>query len=482
MGPADELLDPQRHELIMQLLHIIEEPLVTSAAWACLWFADLSNVRKLIKQCEEDRLFCRTTKASLTSMTVVEMLKAWAVRSKNPRDAAEFDDNLEEHIKDSEDEEVEETPTKKRRYGSDSRKSSKIPIRTAKPVTGRSSATGSKKRSTSSSPTKSTGRKAAARKLCKERDNTTCVLTGFLEPLEIAHIYPYSLGQKGKKDLEDFWNILGIFWTSDMVEAWEKQVLGPDGTEACSNLMCMVNVAHKLWEKARFALKPLSLREDQKVLTVQFYWLPRNSYSRKMPAIDIPGPFPSNLSSSKVGGRHSAKLFNISTDTKICSGDILTFETNDPINHPLPSMELLNMQWVLHRVLALSGAADANDEDLESEADKYFQFISSELDQMDTEEDAEEEMEEMEEEQPEEGRGTEGEAWEEIAVEAPRVRSSRNTRTDENVPIRESRPRSRLPRPNDVEHKVGGERMGQEEQAEEESSSFVLGFRNINIR
>ena len=255
--------------------------------------------------------------------------------------------------------------------------------------------------------------------------------------------------------------------------------------------MYMLISAHKLWEKARFALKPLSLSEDQKVLTVQFYWLPVNSYSRKMAPTETPRPFPGNLSSSRVNGRDSAKLYNNATDTKLCSGDILTFATNDPINHPLPSMELLNMQWVLHRVLALSGAADATDEDLESESDKHFRLVSSELNQMFTEEDTEEEMEEEEEEEEEEekgeeeaeeGRDTEGEAWEEIAVQAPEVRGSRATRTDENLPIRESRPRSRLPRPKDVEHKVGGERMGQEEQAEEESSPFVLGFRNINIR
>ncbi|KAF7616327.1 hypothetical protein AFLA_009824 [Aspergillus flavus NRRL3357] len=51
MGPADELLDPERHELIMQLLHTIEEPEIDSTAWACLWFADLSNIRRLLQKC-----------------------------------------------------------------------------------------------------------------------------------------------------------------------------------------------------------------------------------------------------------------------------------------------------------------------------------------------------------------------------------------------------------------------------------------------
>lgn len=39
-----------------------------------------------------------------------------------------------------------------------------------------------------------------------------------------------------------------FFSTAEKINAWEKQVLGPDGTETCSNMMCMVNVTHKLWE------------------------------------------------------------------------------------------------------------------------------------------------------------------------------------------------------------------------------------------
>ncbi|KAB8276194.1 hypothetical protein BDV30DRAFT_236028 [Aspergillus minisclerotigenes] len=402
MGPADELIDPQRHELIMELLHLFEEPCIDSVGWACLWFADLSNIRRHITQSKRDKLGCESSKSILTR----------AVRSKNKGSKDEFDDDLEEPLKDPEEKEMEETPTKKRRHGSSSGQASKLPTLTASSATARP-----EKGSTSLSPKKSTGRKEAAKKLCKERDKSTCVLTGFREPLEIAHIYPYSLGQRGEKDLKPFWNILYAFWTEERINAWKKEVLGPDGTETCSNLMCMANVAHKLWEKGRFALKPLSLSEDQKVLTVQFYWLPTNSGSKKMPAIETPAPFPGNLSSSTVNGQPSAKLYNIATDAKLCSGHIITFKTDDPVGHPLPSMELLNMQWVLHRVLALSGAADATDEDLESESDRHFRLISSESYEEDTESDTEEEEEEEGErrkrrKKEEGGRDTEGEVWE----------------------------------------------------------------------
>ncbi|KAE8326208.1 hypothetical protein BDV39DRAFT_206102 [Aspergillus sergii] len=400
MGPADELIDPQRHELITQLLYTIGEPRINSTAWACLWFADLSNIRGLLEGCYVSQVSNIAISHSLSSESFNDMMKAWAVRSKNQGCTFMSDEGLEKIYEDPDETEIEETPTKKRRRASDSRKPSirsrQITKQEAQhPSVITSSATaGPTKESTSLSPKKSTAHKAVAKRLCKERDNDMCVLTGFLEPLEVAHVCPYGLGQKEEKPLKEFWAILRMFWTRKKVDAWKKQVSGPHRTETCSNMMCMVNVAQKLWEKARFALKPLSISEDQKVLTVQFYWLPRHSYSRRMPAIKTPGPFPGNLSSSTVNGEHIAKLFNIATDTKLCSGDVITFETNDPIGHPLPSMELLNMQWVLHRVLALSGVADATDEDLESELDRYLRLVSSGQYQEDTESDTEEEEEE----------------------------------------------------------------------------------------
>ncbi|GAB1206335.1 hypothetical protein APSETT445_005020 [Aspergillus pseudonomiae] len=395
MGPADELFDPQRRELIVQLLHAIGETKLNSIEWACLWFADIVSIRKMIKQCEQDEISCRMVKFSVKSQYCMDMIKAWAVRSKSRRDTAQSDYDLEESFQDTAETGIEETSTRKRRRVAASGKPSKIPRWIAKKDAGRPLATTSsatarpEKGTTSLSPKKSTGRKAAAKKLCNERDNSTCVLTGFLEPLEIAHIYPYSIGQKGENELQDFWDILNIFWAPEKVRSWSEQVLGPDGTETCSNMICMVNVAHMLWEKARFALKPLSISENQRALTVQFFWLPTNLYFHEIPALEAPSPFPRDLSSSTVNGEHSAKLYNIATDRKLCSGDIITFETDNPVSHPLPSMELLEMQWVLHRVLALSGAADATDEDLDPDSDIYFGLTSVGLHDEDSEWDTE---------------------------------------------------------------------------------------------
>ncbi|OJJ72154.1 hypothetical protein ASPBRDRAFT_55379 [Aspergillus brasiliensis CBS 101740] len=321
MGPADELLDPRRRDLITMLSHVMDVSVIDSIGRACLWFADLSVIEALIKAAEQSpwKNLARSALSKNDSRTTA--IRAWAVRAGNTARSSE--DSGEP----SEDEatETKESPTKKRRLNPDPRKTSQIPK-------------------------------------WIERDDDICILTGCSLPVEVAHIFPRSLGKKGTEGVKDFWNALECFWTPQQLEAWKEQVLGPDGVETCSNLMCMTNLAHELWEKAVFALKPLSLSEDKRHLEVQFYWLPMNKYRRTMSVTAVPEPFPRNLSSTN--DTYKTVLWNMDTDTRVCSGDILTFKTDDPVGHPLPSMELLNMQWILHRVLALSGAANATEKEL----------------------------------------------------------------------------------------------------------------------
>jgi hypothetical protein len=68
-------------------------------------------------------------------------------------------------------------------------------------------------------------------------------------------------------------------------------------------------------------------------------------------------------------------FLNINSKNKsprsIQSGDIFTLTTDDPEGRPLPSWELLDMQWILQRITAMSGAAgppefdDDDDDDID---------------------------------------------------------------------------------------------------------------------
>jgi hypothetical protein len=88
-------------------------------------------------------------------------------------------------------------------------------------------------------------------------------------------------------------------------------------------------------------------------------------YTEKV-QVDMP---PILLSGHDCGPRDT-KLFDCKTETKIKSGDVLVFHTEDPVNLPLPSIDLLNMQWLLNRLLAMSGAADAPELDEEEAEDE----------------------------------------------------------------------------------------------------------------
>ncbi|KAB8239522.1 HNH endonuclease signature motif containing protein [Aspergillus alliaceus] len=402
-GPADELLDSERHKIIAQLSDYIGDRKLASTGWALLWFTDLAILRKYLKSVglEPHGLLKRAQKNRV---------------SKKPQRSASFLTYLSK---------------------------------------------------------------------CKERDHHACILTGYREPLEVAHIFPYSLSQREKAELDIFWENLGMYWSTEKINKWKEQVLGSGGTEICPNLMCMSNLAHKLWETARFALKPLSISEDQRVLKVKFYWMSINKFSDNMSSKKAPSPFPDGrLSSIKVEGKHNAKLFNINTEKALRSGDVLTFKTDDPVGHPLPSMELLNMQWALHRVLALSGAADATVEDLDPDPDKLLWGRDPwEMNLEATDEDVEEEMVDETEKEEELPSVPDEESWDEVVVEAPRFRGRTNPSTDENSPSRENRLGSSLPRSTYVHHMDEGEKLRQGEQAEQEEqeSSLVFRFRGTNI-
>jgi len=147
-----------------------------------------------------------------------------------------------------------------------------------------------------------------------------------------------------------------MFWSEERVNAWYAAIF-PRGTEACHNLMCLAPHAHKYWEKAHFTLKPIRLSDDKKRLDIQFFWLAKGNGASEVAILQRPP-----LSVHLDQGPNVTKLFNVQTNRKICSGDQITLETDNAMSHPLPDLRLLDMQWILHRVTAMSAAAEAQDD------------------------------------------------------------------------------------------------------------------------
>ncbi|BCS27096.1 uncharacterized protein APUU_60144A [Aspergillus puulaauensis] len=174
---------------------------------------------------------------------------------------------------------------------------------------------------------------------CRARDNNICPLKKTSDGTEVAHIYPLSLRFKdGSEAHRILWMNLELYFSAERIKRWEKAVFDDQRNETLANLLCLGPVAYELW--------------------IQFFWMPRWNYV----PLELEGPpeEPDNTDISACG----IPLYNIQTGQRIQSGDMITFTTTDPEKFPLPSTDLLDMQWVLHRLNALSGAAEATDEDL----------------------------------------------------------------------------------------------------------------------
>ena len=201
---------------------------------------------------------------------------------------------------------------------------------------------------------------------------------------EVTHIFPYSMLNKTANKSHrryaapsDFWRFLKFFWTNDHIDKWRNKIFPdpqhPDtGVDSCFNLICLTGTAHKYWNNGHFALKPLKLSEDEKELTIQFFWQPQ--YNHKLTdGVDLlMEPVSSkDLSLVEKEGKKCflTRILKDLSTPKIKSGDTFTLTTNDPGKRPLPSWELLEMQWILQRITAMSGAAGTPEIDWDDDDD-----------------------------------------------------------------------------------------------------------------
>jgi hypothetical protein len=166
---------------------------------------------------------------------------------------------------------------------------------------------------------------------------------------------------KSSDMIPEFWTLLDLFWGRDRVDKWRRKIFpnseNPNtGVDEVFNLICLTPDAHDMWNEGRFALKPLELSKDNTELTVKFFWQVPNKY-QPTSRIDLLTEPASSKGLIEGAGRWLTYKDDGLTHN-ICSGQVFTFKTTDPKNLPLPSMELLEMQWYLQRLVAMSGAAE----------------------------------------------------------------------------------------------------------------------------
>jgi hypothetical protein len=248
-----------------------------------------------------------------------------------------------------------------------------------------------KRQKTLESP--ATARSQRARNLADQRDNFHCVLTMTSVVRQIAHIYPHhSIRYKEDKlgQRYAFWRHLRNFWSEEKIAIWQAELFPSGifeaGVERVYNLITLSSDAHRLWAQGGFALKPISMSDDKMTLKIQFFWQKRQENTHAAMSL-LATPHSTKDLNEYQGDYGASWLYGVGR--KICSGDYFDLQTDDPETKPLPSFQLLELQWFLQRVVGMAGAADIRWPSL-SESDP-----DEELCQEAYEEDYEEDYEEM---------------------------------------------------------------------------------------
>lgn len=249
---------------------------------------------------------------------------------------------------------------------------------------------------TGSSAESSLYRNKVVRQRAFDRDGGVCVIDGSTYP-QVAHIYPfYSLRPKSDAIMEArtvFWSFLFTFWSEEKVQTWMQQLFPDgvrnDGKESLHNLICLSPSSHDKWNKGAFALKPLAALEgeDNKTLRLQFFWQAQHDIIAKdKTEIDLCATALSTSQLTANSTFHFALLqkWETSPASLLQSGDIITLTTKDPEGQPLPSREILELQWYLQRISGMAGAARSYEIAVTSDSENSAWGAFADIKPMDT--------------------------------------------------------------------------------------------------
>jgi len=190
--------------------------------------------------------------------------------------------------------------------------------------------------------------------LCAEcmalsRDRDRCVVTGS-EDIFLTELYP-SKHRLGWVSGANFWSFLRFFWPNK-VETWRISLFGGSiwAKNKENNMITFSTEFGPLFNQCAFALRPVRISRDRSRMEVEFYWLVRESHGTeaRMDILEEPRSSRRRIQSQGLGD---------GTVKTPQSGDKIMLFTDDTVNKPLPDPGILEIQWYLQRLIALSGAA-----------------------------------------------------------------------------------------------------------------------------
>ncbi|KAJ5795118.1 hypothetical protein N7457_001717 [Penicillium paradoxum] len=225
------------------------------------------------------------------------------------------------------------------------------------------------------------GASPISRYAARERDGYKCVITGTRKVYETAQILPVTTDTsrlQDDPDMPSIWRFVDVFWGPKTAERWRKAAFNNPAdpnlaVNDCSNLICLRRDLRSAWSNGLFALRPAWVADDQTEMELEFYWQPRASH-KVFDMVDL-AKEPQSTKNVNTVDRLIVVVGERGDPTyrPIESGFRFKLTTDDPVVRPLPSFDLLDMQWHFARLVALSAAAnlfDDNEEEAEVSDDK----------------------------------------------------------------------------------------------------------------
>ena len=185
---------------------------------------------------------------------------------------------------------------------------------------------------------------------------------------QVCHIFPYCWGKYPYQRSIVLWRVLGMFYGEEGTEELKDILYGPlqsnnDGETSINrlgNLITLNPLAHSHWNKGFFALKHISGGGygETTEMVLELEWLPEHpELSREGVRLDQP------VENTSAPLLRNHGLLNTSNFQAIYSNYQFTLTTTDTKDLSLPDERLINLQWLLTRVLRMSGAAEPADLD-----------------------------------------------------------------------------------------------------------------------
>ena len=147
--------------------------------------------------------------------------------------------------------------------------------------------------------------------------------------------------------------MLRRFWGQDDFKRWSDKFHDSGVTESPKNLISLSHQIHFWWDKAKFGFKPL--RKVKNGVVLQFHWF-RQPLLKPKEIIGedfLQQAFEGN---TKIWGE---RLAHRKSGYPVKTGQVFTITAER--EEDVPDWELLELQWNLLRVAAMSGAANVPD-------------------------------------------------------------------------------------------------------------------------